>query len=89
MADTITINSVNFPITPAAPIEMTFEYKRFDEPDSAYAVIESGVQVETDGSINASPLPTISGLDAGVLYYVRQSNDCDSPRDYFVKSVQL
>lgn len=89
MATTITINSVNFPNAPAAPIAMTFEYKRADEPSSAYAVIASGVPVSPDGTINVSPLPFVSGLTPDTLYYVRQSNDCDSPRDYFIQPVQL
>lgn len=87
MATTITIPAIFWANAPAAIQTMTFEYKLYSA--SGWTLIDSGVQVDTDGDVLDSPMPTVTGLTAGQLYYVRAYNECQSPIEYFMMSVQL
>lgn len=89
MATEITIPSIDWGNPPLAVQSMTFQIKLWSDPESAYADFATGVQVDTDGTVLDSPLPSASGLTDGELYYVRAYNECSSPFDYFIMSVQL
>lgn len=87
MSKTITIPEIFWANAPAAIQTMTFEYKLWST--SSWTVIDSGVQIATNGTVLDSPLPSVSGLTEGELYYVRAFNECSSPIEYFMMSVQL
>lgn len=81
------LNSVDFANEPDSTQTFTFEYKLFSDPDSSYSLIDSGVSVDTDGTILASPALSVSGLDAGTTYFVRATNECTSPAEYYTQSI--
>ena len=85
MATQITINSVDFPNDPSGTQTTTFEYKLWNA--TSWTLASNTQVVNTDGTLVA-PL-VISGLTAGQLYYVRWSNNCDSPPEYYIQSFQL
>ena len=85
MATSFTIPAINWGNPPAAPQTITLEYKLWS--DSSWILIDSTVNVDTDGMITDSPLPTVAGLTSGELYYVRASNHCESPVDYILISI--
>lgn len=87
MATTITIPAIFWANAPAAIQTMTFEYKLYSA--STWILIDSGVQVDTDGDVLDSPVPTVTGLIENSLYYIRAYNECASPVEYFMTSVQL
>jgi hypothetical protein len=82
---TITISSINWGNPPAAIQSITLEYKLYS--DSVWTLIDNGVQVDTDGSVLDSPLPSVSGLTDGTIYYVRSYNECDSPIEYYLETI--
>lgn len=87
MATGFTINKVDYGNAPASSQTFTFEYKKWDDPITSYVLISNSASVNTSGQL-AAPL-SVSGLTAGQLYYIRGSNNCTSPRDYFIQQVQL
>lgn len=89
MATGFTVNKVFFGNTPAAVQNFSFYYKLWSDPESAYTLISASEPVNTDGTLQASPPLTVTGLTAGNLYYLKAANNCDSPVDFFVKPVQL
>lgn len=84
---TYQVNIINFSSVPSAPQTGTLEYKLASAADSTYVVVDSDVDVDTDGTILESPPITISGLTSGVLYNLRFSNNCSSPIEYFVTTI--
>lgn len=88
MATGFVLDSVDFANEPDSTQSFTFEYKLFSDPESSYVVIDSGVSVDTDGTILASPLPTVTGLSEGTVYFVRATNECTSPVEYYVQQIQ-
>ena len=80
MADQITISKINLGNTTIGPQTVTLEYKLWDA--SSWTVIDSGVNIDTEGNITDSPLPTVVGLTSGSLYYLRSYNECASPIEY-------
>lgn len=80
MATEITISAINWGNAPASAQTVTLEYKLWST--SSWTVIDSGVNVDTDGTITDSPLPNVTGLTPNELYYVRAYNECSSPIEY-------
>jgi hypothetical protein len=87
MATSFTIPSINWGNPPSAPQTITLEYKLWS--DSTWTLIDSTVNVDISGNITDSPLPTVTGLTEGELYYIRASNNCSSPIDYILISINL
>lgn len=85
MATSITISKINWGNPPDSIQSVTLEYKLWNA--SSWTLMASGVQVDIDGSILDSPLPSATGLTEDELYYIRGSNECQSPLDYFSFSV--
>lgn len=88
MATEATIEKVYLGNEPSGVQSVTLEYKLWSDPESSYAVFASGVQVDTDGTVLDSPLPSVSGLTEGTLYYIRAYNECSSPIEYFTTGIQ-
>lgn len=84
MATEITISAINWGNPPSAASTVTLEYKLWS--DVSWTLIASGVNVDTDGTITDSPLPSVSGLTESELYYIRTYNECDSPIEYVTES---
>lgn len=82
MATQVTISKINWGNAPASASIVTLEYKLWS--DGGWTVIDSGVNVDTDGDITDSPLPTVTGLTPGELYYLRSYNECSSPLEYSI-----
>lgn len=80
MATEITISAISWGNDPASAQTVTLEYKLWS--DSSWLVIDSGVNVDTDGTITDSPLPNVTGLAPNELYYIRAYNECSSPIEY-------
>lgn len=60
-----------------APIVVDLYIKGYYEPDSSYVLIESNVNVDVDGTILASPLPSIM-IDPAEYHVLKAVNDlCD------------
>lgn len=83
------IDKVDFGNVAVAGQTFSFWYKLWSDPESSYVLIDTGVVADADGNITASPLPTVTGLIAGELYYLRAANECNSPLSFFVISVNL
>ena len=78
---TLTVNSIDFSNDAVGSIQHgTLEYKLWST--SSWIVIDSGVNVDTDGTILDSPLPNVTGLTPNELYYLRAYNECSSPIEY-------
>ena len=84
MATEITISSLNWGNNPLSVQSVTLEYKLWS--DSSWTTIGTGLNVDQNGDIQESPLPSVSGLTPGELYYLRAYNECASPVDYFTTS---
>ena len=80
MATEVTISKINWGNSPASAQIVTIEYKLWSS--SSWTVVDSGVNVNTDGDITDSPLPSVSGLTPNELYYIRAYNECSSPLEY-------
>lgn len=80
MATEVTISKINWGNPPGSASTVTLEYKLWS--DSSWTIIDSGVNVDTDGDILDSPLPSVSGLTPNELYYLRAYNECSSPIEY-------
>lgn len=80
MANEITISKINWGNSPSSAQTVTLEYKLWSA--LSWTVIDSGVNVDTDGDILDSPLPNVTGLTEGELYYIRAYNECSSPIEY-------
>jgi hypothetical protein len=80
LATEITISAINWGNSPTSAQTVTLEYKLWSS--SSWTTIDSGVNVDTDGSILDSPLPNVTGLTEGELYYIRAYNECSSPIEY-------
>jgi hypothetical protein len=89
MATGFVIHTVDFGNTPSAVQDFSFYYKLWSDPDSSYILISASEPVNTNGTLQASPPLTVTGLVAGNLYYLKAVNNCDSAVDFFVKQVQL
>lgn len=89
MATGFVIHKVDFGNTPLAVQNFSFYYKLWSAPESSYILISASEPVNTDGTLQASPPVTVTGLVAGQLYYLKAANNCNSPVDFFVKQVQL
>lgn len=87
MATSFTIPSIDWGNSPSGNQTITLEYKLWS--DSSWTLIDNTVTVDPDGDILDSPLPSVSGLTDGELYYVRASNNCTSPLEYLLISIQL
>lgn len=83
------IDKVNYANIATAGQTFSFWYKLWSDPESSYVLIDSGVTVDADGNITVSPLPSVTGLTEGELYYLRAANECNSPLDYFTVEIQL
>jgi hypothetical protein len=84
---TYKVEKISFSSTPSATQHGTLEYKLATQPESSYVVVNSSVDVATDGTIIESPLPTITGLTSGLLYDIKFSNNCSSPIESWVITV--
>lgn len=82
-----TINKINYANVAAGLQTWSFWYKLWNDPESAYTLISNAAQVQTDGNLVA-PLNVV-GLTAGQLYYLRAANNCTSPVEYFVESINV
>ncbi len=87
MATEITISKISWGNVPDSAQSVTLEYKLWSA--SSWTTLATGVNVDVDGDVLDSPLPSVSGLTADELYYVRGFNECQSPVEYFSISIQL
>ncbi len=62
----------NAPISPSIVVDLFI--KGYYQPDSDYTLIESGVNVDVDGTVLASPLPSVS-IDPTQYYVLKAVND--------------
>lgn len=85
MSKTVTIPSIHWGNAPASAQTITLEYKLFSA--SSWTLIDSSVQVDTDGTILDSPLPSVSGLNEGTVYLIKASNNCESPLEEFIQAI--
>jgi hypothetical protein len=81
------VEKINFSSTPSGIQTGTLSYKQASQPASDYVVVNSSVQVDTDGTVLTSPPLTITGLTSGVLYNVMFSNNCSSPVESWVINI--
>jgi len=88
MATGFTLTKIDYANTPSGSQTWMFEYKLWSDPESSYVLISTEL-VDVDGNILASPPLEVTGLTDGELYYVRASNLCNSPVDFFVQQIQL
>lgn len=89
MATGFTIHAVDFGNTPSGVQNFSFFYKLWSDPESSYILISGSEPVNTNGTLQASPPLSVTGLVAGNLYYLKAVNNCNSPVDFFVKQIQL
>lgn len=89
MAGKITIEKVNFPVTPTGTQTLTVQYKLATQPESSYVTFLSSMTVATTGVPTASPLPQITGLTSGLLYNVRFTQHCGSPVPYWIENITV
>lgn len=89
MAGKITIEKINFPVTPNSTQTLTVEYKLASQPESSYVTFLSSMVVGTDGVPTASPLPQITGLSSGQLYNIRFTQHCGSPVPYWIENITV
>lgn len=82
---TITVTKVDFGNTATPGQTFRIEYKLFSA--STWTLGSASKTVDADGNLSV-PL-AITGLTAGQLYYVRASNNCESPPEYYTQQVQL
>jgi hypothetical protein len=82
---TYRITKIHFSNTPSAAQNGTLEYKAASA--STYTLVNSSVDVGTDGTVLESPALQITGLTSGHLYDIRFSNNCSSPVDYWVNTI--
>ncbi len=85
MATQITLTKIAYGNTASAGQSWRFEYKLPASP--TWTLANAAVSVDAAGVL-AAPI-VITGLTAGSLYYVRSSNNCSSPRQYYTQEVQL
>jgi hypothetical protein len=74
---TLTISKLRFPSNAniSNPITVILEYKEYYS--DSFTVIDTGVNVDVDGAILESPLPTIT-IDPTLKYVIRATNElCD------------
>lgn len=83
------IDKVNYANVADPGQTFSFWYKEWDQPESSYVLIDSGVTVDADGNVTTSPLPAVTGLTEGQLYHLRAANECNSPLEYFTEQIQL
>lgn len=76
MATSFTLEQVYWANPTSISQTWTFEWKVWDGPESAWALISNSAVVNADGML-AIPL-TVSGLTPNI-YYVRATNNCQSP----------
>jgi hypothetical protein len=71
---TLSINKLRFPANGniSSPITVTLEYKQFYA--STYTLIDSGINVDVDGTILESPLPSIT-IDPNTKYVLKVTNE--------------
>lgn len=81
----VSFSKIHFANSVTGQQHLTLEYKLGSQPSSSYALVDSDVVVETDGTIGSPPV--VSGLTSGVLYNFKWSNNCDSPADYWVENI--
>ncbi len=79
-----TITKIDFANTAIGTQTFRFEYKLWSAPDSAYALIGTST-VNTAGTLTTPQV--VTGLTPCTLYYIRSSNNCNSPREYYVQSL--
>jgi hypothetical protein len=85
MAVTVTIPAIYWGNPPTSAQTITLEYKLYSA--SSWTLIDSSVQVDTDGTILDSPLPSVAGLTEGTVYYLKASNNCESPLEEFIQAI--
>lgn len=73
---TLSIKKLRFPgnMTLDGPIVASLYIKGFYAPDSSYSLIEGNVNINADGTINESPLPSVS-IDPTQKYVLKAVND--------------
>lgn len=84
MAD-VTLENVYFANPQSGGVYMKFEIKRWDEPESYYIVLTASTPVSSSGNLLYPIL--IPGLQDNQLYYIRQTNLCDSPLNPTIQQV--
>lgn len=85
MANTVTITKVDYANTANAGQTWTFEYKLYNA--SSWTLGSNNKVVDANGNL-AVPL-ALAALTTGQLYYIRSSNNCNSPAEYFIQQIQL
>lgn len=84
-----TVDKIDFGNTPGGVQSFSFYYKLWSDPESSYILISASEPVNPDGTLQASPPLSVTGLTPGQLYYLKAANNCDSPVDFFVQYIQL
>lgn len=82
---TIVIPAINWGNPPDSNQNITLEYKLWS--DTSYTLIGNNLEVDPDGNILESPLPSVTGLTDGTTYDIRAYNECSSPIDYIIIAV--
>lgn len=85
MATSFTIEKIHYGNLTAVVQNWRFEYKLFSA--LTWTLISASTPVNTDGTLQASPPLTVTGLTPGQTYMIRASNNCESPPVYFVQYV--
>lgn len=80
------LNKIHFGNTPLSQQNITIQYKLWSDPEGSYVTIGTEL-VDVDGDILASPLPIVTGLVSGQVYYIRSFNVCASPVEYFLTAL--
>lgn len=83
MAGTLRVPKVFYPQPVSGPQTFLIEYKLWSDPDSSYVVMEAAAVADVNGNI--SPAAEVTGLPSNELYYIRTSNNCQSPRNYYIQ----
>lgn len=87
MPTEIHITSIDYANSTTVPQVWTFEIKKQSDPDSAYAVVSNSAAVDVNGNLGV-PVD-IMGLTEGTNYLVRASNNCSSPKKYYITLIEL
>lgn len=85
MANTITITKVDYANTAAPSQVWRFEHKL---ASASSWILDSNNKVVDANGVLAVQL-VISGLTPGGLYYIRSSNNCNSPAEWYIQQIQL
>lgn len=79
-----TIPSIYYPNTVTVNQTFRVDYKLATAGDNTYSLLAASATVNTSGNLSA-PI-VVTGLPSDTAYYVRFSNNCESPRVYYIQT---